>query len=264
MLQRLKTLLTRRAAPKAQRLPAKASPRVQDAMRVYALGDVHGRADLLADMVAQMKADAKGYEGSVCFVGMGDYINRGPASREVVELLRDLPEWWGKVFLRGNHEQAMLDFLTDSTRNEWLAWGGVATLESYGIAPYGARGLRETEVLAAELTYVLDETGHKGFYDATVLSHCNGDYAFVHAGVRPRLALEQQLPSDLLFIRDDFMGRPHGLPQKIVFGHTIMLEVLLADDRIGLDTGAYQRGVLSGVVLEGETVRVLMARGGNA
>jgi len=257
MISRLTGLLAKRRSDEDRRFGAS----IPEGERVYAIGDIHGRADLLADLLAQLKADAAGYGGHITFVGMGDYIDRGRESMQVVELLCSaLPANWGKVFLRGNHEQAMLDFLDDPRRNEWLAWGGLEALASYNIQPFGARGIRDTHALAAELNHTLRDTKHNDFYNSTVLSYVCGGYAFVHAGVRPRMPLDKQLPSDLLFIREDFLGRPHGLPYRVVFGHTILPDVLLADDRIGLDTGAFQSGMLSAVALEGEDVRVLQTQ----
>jgi serine/threonine protein phosphatase 1 len=253
MISRLTGLLLKRRSDEDRRFGAV----IPDGERVYAIGDIHGRADLLASLLEQIKADAKSYSGRITFVGMGDYIDRGPHSKQVVDLLSALPAPWHKVFLCGNHEQAMLDFLADPKRSEWLSWGGLEALASYDIQPFGARGIRQTDAIAAELAHTLAETGHDSFYKATVMRYVLGGYAFVHAGVRPRVVLENQLPSDLLFIREDFMGRPHGLPYRVVFGHTILPEVLVTDDRIGLDTGAFQSGVLSAVALEGESVRVL-------
>lgn len=256
MITRLTGLFAQRRSAEDRRFDAS----VPQGERIYAVGDIHGRADLLADLLEQIKADAAGYNGPITFVGMGDYIDRGPHSMQVVDLLHTaLPQGWHKVFLRGNHEQAMLDFLADPKRAEWLSWGGLEALASYAIQPFGARGVREPEALAAELQHALDEKHHASFYKDTVLRHVSGDYAFVHAGVRPRVALENQLPSDLLFIRDDFIGRPHGLPHCVVFGHTILPQVLVAEDRIGLDTGAFQSGILSAVALEGKDVRILQA-----
>jgi len=231
--------------------------------RIYAIGDIHGRRDLLGMLVERIIEDAKAYKGTITLVGMGDYIDRGPDSQGVVEyLLNKLPEGWQKVFLRGNHEQAMLDFLkSPKTRGEWLAWGGVQALESYDVPPYGAQGMRNPEALAAEFEEALTANkGHKAFVENTVLSYTAGDYAFVHAGVRPGVPLEKQMVDDLLFIREDFIGRPHQLPQRVVFGHTILPEPLLADDRIGLDTGAFQTGVLTAVRLESDDADLLQAR----
>jgi serine/threonine protein phosphatase 1 len=230
-----------------------------EGQRVYAIGDVHGRSDLLRRMIDLIKQDVAGYTGTVTLVMIGDYIDRGPDSGGVVSLLQnEVSQAWNTVFLRGNHEQAMLDFGEDPEgRPEWLAWGGVQALESYDVTPYGARGLRDPKALAAELEHALAEQGHRAFYEATRLHHVIGPYLFVHAGVRPRVPLTKQMPEDLLFIREDFVGRPHGLPYVVVFGHTIMRAPLNEPDRIGIDTGAYQSNVLTAVVLEGDGRRFL-------
>jgi serine/threonine protein phosphatase 1 len=220
--------------------------------RVYAIGDVHGRADLQRDLLQRLVTHAGDTSDAVTVVWLGDYIDRGPDSAAVVDnlLQSPLPAGWRQVFLRGNHEQALLDFLAEPTRNTaWLAWGGIMALQSYGVQPYGARGLREPAALAAELQHALAERGHAAFYAATKLTFECGDYVFVHAGVRPGVPLARQLPEDLLMIREDFMGRPHNLGKTVVFGHTIVPQVLQLDDRIGLDTGAFETGVLSAACL---------------
>jgi serine/threonine protein phosphatase 1 len=245
------------------------APRIPDGQRVYAIGDMHGCHELLAGLLETIKADAKGYRGKITLVGIGDYIDRGPDSKAVVDLLKSdaIPTAWVRVFLRGNHEQAMLDFMATAhlgerggARCEWLAWGGVQALDSYGVAPYGARGMRDIGTLAAELAAVFEDTGHGAFYNETQLSFVCGDYLFVHAGVRRGIPADKQMPEDLLFIREDFLGQPHGLPYRVVFGHTISGEPVIEDDRIGLDTGAFQSGILTAVRLEGERVEVLQAR----
>lgn len=237
--------------------------RIPEGQRVYAVGDIHGRADLLEAMLGLIRADAAGFKGPVTLVLLGDLINRGPDSRQVVETLlafrAALPEGWGLVALQGNHEYALQLFLADpETRPEWISWGGDATLASYGIrlwAPDGRR--RGPTALAAEFALTLEETGHRSFYDSLPLTWSCGGYLFVHAGVRAGVPLERQDPADLLFIRRGFLDRPHGLPFKVVFGHTIFPEPLVAGDRIGLDTGAFQSGRLSCAVLEGESLRLL-------
>ncbi len=229
--------------------------------RVYAIGDIHGRNDLLTMLLKMLVQDAKAFTGKVTLVFIGDYIDRGPDSKGVIDTLRKaIPDSWTTVFLRGNHEQAMLDFLVEpQLRAEWLAWGGIQALESYGVPLYGTKGARGPEALATELAHALEETGHKAFYEATTLYHVVGDYAFVHAGVRRGIPLEKQLPSDLIFIRDDFMGRAHDLPYRVVFGHTILPEPMVEADRIGIDTGAFQSGTLTAVRLEGDSVEVIQA-----
>lgn len=234
---------------------------IPEGQRIYAVGDVHGRADLLIKLLNLLKHDASDFEGLVKLIFIGDYIDRGPDSAGVVKtLLTGLPREWEVVFLRGNHEQAMLDFLADPKRSSaWLSWGGIQALESYGVQPYGARGVRETPALAAELELALQEYQHMDFYRGTILSHVVGGYAFVHAGVRAGVPLESQMENDLLFIREDFIGRPHGLPYRVVFGHTIHSSPVIESDRIGIDTGAFQSGVLTAVALEGADVRVIQA-----
>lgn len=227
--------------------------------RIYAIGDIHGRSDLLRLMLGRIKADAATYTGQVTLVCIGDYIDRGPDSKGVVDLLLgDVPAEWNTVFLRGNHEQAMLDFLDNpALRGEWLAWGGVQALESYDVFPYGGRGLRDPKALAAEFEMALTAAGHTDFYSSTQLYLIAGSYLFVHAGVRRGLPLGSQMAEDLLFIRDDFLSRPHDLPYRIVFGHTILDVPLVEDDRIGLDTGAFQSGTLTAVKLDGQDATIL-------
>ncbi len=235
---------------------------IPDLQRVYAIGDIHGRSDLLATLLDRLKQDAASYEGQITLICMGDYIDRGPDSKGVVDMLTNtIPSTWQTVFLRGNHEQAMLDFrstahLTEKrgARCEWLAWGGLQALESYGVPPFGPHGVRDAAALAAEFEHALTETGHDRFYNDTRLFHTCGGYLFVHAGVRRGIPIKNQMPEDLLFIREDFLGQPHDLPYRIVFGHTIMPQPLVEDDRIGIDTGAFDSGILTALKLEGTHV----------
>lgn len=263
MLSTVANLLKRR--PDGRRIAAG----IPDGERVYAIGDVHGRKDLLDVLLARIADDARGYSGKVTLLGIGDYIDRGPDSKGVVDTLLNtpLPAGWSRVFLRGNHEQAMLDFMATAhltekkgARCEWLAWGGIQALESYGVSPFGARGVRDVGTLAEEFKLALQEAGHDAFYVSTRLSHVCGRYLFVHAGVRRGIALANQMPEDLLFIREDFLGKPHDLPYRVVFGHTILDSPQLEDDRIGIDTGAFQSGVLTAVRLEGVDASFLQAR----
>ena len=237
---------------------------VPEGERVYAVGDIHGHDALLERLLDMIAADAKGYKGAVALVFVGDYIDRGPASREVLDRLvaRGWPAAWQAVFLRGNHEQALLDFLDDPEgRPDWLSWGGVEALASYGVKLFSSEGRqRSVASLAAELEGVLEENGHLAFLKATTHSHVAGGVLVVHAGVRPGVPLARQLESDLRFIREGFVGVPHGLPYRVVHGHTIVPEVVVADDRVSIDTGAYEGGGLSAVALERDGVRVLQVK----
>lgn len=243
---------------------AAAVARIPEGMRVYAVGDVHGRKDLLEDLMAQIKEDARGFRGKITLLFVGDYIDRGPDSAGVVDVLvNDLPKDWNVVALRGNHEEALAWFLADpASKPDWLHWGGIQALESYGVKPYGTHGMRDVHALAAELDHALRECGHRDFLLTRPLHHVVGDYLFVHAGVRPGLALKDQMADDLLFIREDFIGRAHGLPYRVVFGHTILSGVLIEADKIGLDTGAFVSGQLSCVALQDDTVRILATGNG--
>lgn len=233
--------------------------RVPAGVRVYAVGDIHGRNDLLLEMIARVVDDCAGYHGTVKVVFIGDVIDRGPNSADVVEtLLHRLPTCWQTVFLRGNHERAMLDFLRDPEGSPaWLAWGGRQALESYGIGLYDGRGARAPALLAADFAKELERRGHNRLFDEMQPYHVEGSYLFVHAGVRPKIALEKQMEDDLLFIREDFLAKPHGLPYVVVFGHTILPEPLLLDDRIGLDTGAFESGILTAIKLDNDQRTVL-------
>jgi serine/threonine protein phosphatase 1 len=214
---------------------------------LYAVADIHGHAAKLQILLQRIAADAVAQPGPITLVCLGDYLNRGPASAQVLQTLRhQLPAAWQTVFLRGNHEQKLLEFLAHPHQHsEWLGWGGTETCLSYGVKPYGATGLRPAAAVAAELQLALEESGDLAWLQATRLHYQAAPYTFVHAGVRPGLALAEQLPEDLLYIREDWLNRPHGLPGVVVFGHTIFPQPLQTPDRLGLDTGAYQHGPLT-------------------
>ena len=242
MLGRLATWVNQRGAITAP-LPLEGT--------VYVVGDIHGNLAKLQGLLKRIKGDSAKRTGPFTLVFLGDVINRGPDSAGVVKTLRTgLPKGWKIVTLRGNHEQALLDFLNQPDRYaHWLGWGGAETCQSYGIQPFGAKGLRAPAALAAEMAHELEKRGDRVWLEATVLSHVIGPYAFVHAGVRPGVALASQMPEDLLFIREDWANRPHQLPFTVIYGHTIYPEPLVANDRIGIDTGAYLNGPLTAAVL---------------
>lgn len=234
-----------------------------DAHRVYAIGDVHGMAGLLDRLLGSIRADAAGYMGQVHLVFLGDYIDRGPHSKPVLEILKNRP-WppeWQVTLLRGNHDQAALDFLDNpTTDSHWLAWGGDSVLAEYGLGLFQHGVRTPLPALAQALKQQLEACGHLTVLQNTALHYTVGDYLFVHAGVRPMLAVADQLEHDLMMIRDDFAGRPHGLPYKVVYGHTITHVPLDLSDRLGLDTGAFSSGVLTAAVLENTTVRFLQTK----
>ena len=249
---------------KLRRKPASdATPAaVPKGRRVYAVGDIHGRADLLAELHAAILEDASGFDGEKVAVYLGDFIDRGMESRQVVERLIEHPlEGFEAVHLMGNHEHALLSFIDDpASIPGWLGWGGRETLYSYGIKCGLNPAEHELENLARELKMAMPKS-HIEFLENTTLCHREGDYYFVHAGVRPGVGLDEQRFEDQLWIREPFISstRDHGA--VVVHGHTINEETSLLPNRIGLDTGAYYSGVLTCLVLEAETQRLIQTGG---
>lgn len=233
-------------------------PRGPENTRLYAIGDIHGRADLLIEMHSMIRADAKGFDGRKQVIYLGDYIDRGLQSKQVVEMLIE-PQLSGfdTVFLKGNHEQAMLDFLEypEATAG-WLSFGGRETLLSYGINVTFMPLMKDMQNLAKELGAVLPDS-HREFLEDGLLSFRSGDYYFVHAGIRPGIPLEDQHFEDQLWIRDEFIDSDADHGAVIVHGHTITPEPELTANRIGLDTGAFHSGVLTCLVIDGSEQRLL-------
>jgi len=243
---------------RARKQPKPLTPLLAEGHRIYCVGDIHGRADLLEKLHGKILADACGFQGEKTVVYLGDYIDRGEASREVIEiLLSESLDGFNPVFLRGNHEQALLNFLDNPLQaSAWLHFGGREALASYGVALAYIPTQNDIPGLAEQFRDALP-TSHKTFTETTRTHwHCGG-YYFVHAGIRPGVGLERQSVMDQLMIRDEFLfsNRDHGA--IIVHGHTITPEVELLPNRIGIDTGAYDTGVLSCVVLEGNEQQFL-------
>ena len=242
-------------------------PSVPSGLRVYAVGDIHGEAGRLAELLRTVEADAAEAPGDRLLVTLGDYVDRGPDSREVIDILEDEPlSGFRYVHLIGNHEQMMLDFLDDPENGpRWLMNGGDATCRSYGIDPLGGHwdaGGADSSSRLDELRRGLEEAlpvTHRRFLDALALHHREGDYLFVHAGLRPNRPLAVQDPEDLIWIRDPFLysARDHGF--VVVHGHTPTSEPDRQPNRIGIDTGACYGGRLSCLVLETNEQRILQA-----
>jgi len=225
------------------------SAKVPEGTRVYVIGDIHGRLDLLAQLRERIVLDSGDFTGErKVVVYLGDYVDRGPRSREVIDLLVDEPlAGFESVHLKGNHEKLLLDFLDDtSVWPLWLYNGAGATLSSYGVPPTaGADGFQ------AEFRGRIPAR-HREFLGALALSHAEGDYFFVHAGVRPGVALKDQDEADMIWIRDLFLSSNADHGKIIVHGHSIARKPEIEANRIGIDTGAYATGKLTCLVLEGE------------
>lgn len=241
------------------------TPAVPPGTVVWAVGDVHGRLDLLLPLVDAIVADLRETAATrKTVIFLGDYIDRGPDSRGVLRLLAGLPtvaegEW---RFLKGNHEQAMLGFLEDpSAGPKWCEYGGDSALRSYGLrVPDLAHRTEAWARVAADLRHKLTAP-ELAFLENLELSVTVGDYFFSHAGARPGVALDRQAPEDLMWIRQPFLNSSVGFQQVVVHGHTPAKEVQADSRRIGIDTKAYDSGVLTALRLEGRERSLLQSSG---
>ena len=220
--------------------------------RAYVVGDIHGRLDLLEELLGKIHADmAERRRRATLLVFVGDLIDRGPSSREVVERLRTYRhDGVRTIFLLGNHEEVLLRILEGdaSIIPNWLRFGGAQCLESYGVDPLLLTGLTDEQIVERVREAVPPE--HVEFLRSFVDTCRFGDYLFVHAGIRPGVGLDEQRQSDLRWIREPFLldDTPHGF--VVVHGHTISNEVEERPNRIGIDTGAFATGVLTALGIE--------------
>jgi serine/threonine protein phosphatase 1 len=228
--------------------------------RIYAIGDIHGRSDLLMELLALIASDLKCSPiGDAAIVTLGDYIDRGPDSRGVLERLavQKLPA--PIVALRGNHEAMLFDFLSEpQSAQEWRRFGGLETLHSYGLDVselQKGRGFSE----AAEKFREALPASHLDFLESTPLHYSAGDYYFCHAGIRPNVPLEAQEERDLLWMREPFISAQANFGKLVVHGHTPVAEPDIRSNRINIDTGAYISGRLTCLVLEADERRLLFA-----
>jgi serine/threonine protein phosphatase 1 len=237
----------KRVVRKAAKLPSD--------VRVYAVGDIHGRLDLLDQLLSQIDAHmATNPITQPLEVFLGDYVDRGPSSRDVIDRLIARTATRRVVCLKGNHELLLRQFMDDpATLEEWGKYGGLATLMSYGLTPPVKSDRNEQVSLATALNQALP-TAHLNFLDTLALSLTCGDFFFVHAGVRPGVSLRTQRAEDLLWIRDDFLLHEQSYGKIIVHGHTPVAQPELRSNRINIDTGAYATGRLTCLVLEGSTM----------
>jgi len=233
-------------------------PFVPEGVRVYAVGDIHGRLDLVERILELIAEDCENSSGQKILVFLGDYIDRGPSSKGVLErLLQPMPEGFKVHYLKGNHEHTLLEFLDNpSLYRLWRRYGAMECLQSYGVLP----PLHDEEDAFAsardELTNAMPQS-HLQFLNGLDMNFEIGDYFFVHAGVRPGIPLHRQSPEDMMWIREDFLGSNTNFGKVVVHGHTPSTTPSIRANRIGVDTGAYVTGSLSCAVLEGPTCRFL-------
>ncbi|MEH2539973.1 MULTISPECIES: metallophosphoesterase family protein [unclassified Bradyrhizobium] len=224
--------------------------------RIYAVGDIHGRADLLSEIIARIDDDIRRRPiAHTVEIYLGDYVDRGPHSKTVIDLLTVRLVANHAVCLRGNHEAVMEGFLQDpAILQYWLQLGGMQTLASYGVE------LHDETATASEV--------HRRFLDAFPRAHqlfmqclrnqfsC-GDFLFVHAGIRPDVPIEHQDPNDLIWIRDEFLGSTRDHEQFIVHGHTPVPHPDIRHNRINIDTAAWRTGTLTCIAIEGSAILFL-------
>lgn len=226
---------------------------VPEGRRLYAIGDIHGRLDLLDGLLARIAVDDAargGPRGELIF--LGDLIDRGPQSAQVIDRLLALrDERPGTRFLLGNHEEVFLNVLSGDAKalRFFTRIGGAETILSYGIpaGSYDAASFAEI----GEMFDAAVPQAHRDFLASFESMIVEGDYVFVHAGIRPGVALAEQRPTDLRWIREEFLRAANLGDKVVVHGHTISEEVVELPHRIGLDTGAYQFGTLTAMGFEG-------------
>ena len=243
-----------------------AAPRLWSApegQRIYAIGDIHGRLDLLDQLLAKIDSDdATRGSAHTQLIFLGDLVDRGADSRGVVERLMTLAAASDNVrFLKGNHEELLIRVWEGDARaiGMFHRVGGRATMLSYGMDPdqYDDAELAELATMIAGHVPVGHIAFLRGFDDWIIA----GDYLFVHAGIRPGLSIEEQSPSDLRWIRTEFTECEDIHEMMVVHGHSITEYIDERPNRIGIDTGAFQSGVLTAIGIEG-TARWYLSTGG--
>lgn len=226
--------------------------------RVYAIGDIHGRSDLLDRMVETIARDMTVRPAPEALtVVLGDYIDRGPDSRGVIERLLPNPFGMPLVPLKGNHEAMLGTFLREpSSASGWRRWGGLETLHSYGVDVTALQRSKGYEAACKALHTALP-VRHMEFFDSLKLSLSVGPYFLCHAGIRPSVPLARQCEDDLLWIRDEFLDCKADFGKIVVHGHTPIEKPQHLHNRINVDTGAFMTGCLTCAVLEPNEVRFL-------
>ncbi len=236
--------------------PGDSPPKTPENTVVYAIGDIHGCDDLLRVLHQAILEDANKRPASrQVVVYLGDYMSRGPSALKTMDRLigNDLPGF-EKVFLKGNHEDIITQFLAGELTwgGHWLTYGGINALASYGVEARPEDKFNNERLLKIlkEFMSVLPQA-HFDFLKNLSLSHREGEYIFVHAGITPGASLEESNPKDLMWIRNSFhlSDLDHG--GVVVHGHTVTEQPVVRHNRIGIDTGAYKNGVLTCLVAEG-------------
>ncbi len=229
--------------------------------RLYVVGDIHGRSDLLDRMILEISRDLDAHPIGACLtVTLGDYLDRGPDARGVLDRLVSNPFPTDFIALKGNHEELLETFLRDpSIAPHWRHLGGLETLHSYGVQVRSLM-LGKSYARVADALRAAVPRAHLEFLASLKLSLTVGKYFLCHAGVRPGVALENQRAEDLLWIREQFLDSRADFGKIVVHGHTPVEEPEVRPNRINVDTGAFMTGRLTCAALEAEGVRFLSTR----
>jgi serine/threonine protein phosphatase 1 len=224
--------------------------------RIYAIGDIHGRADLLRELIERLDEDQSRRPTTYTVeIFLGDYIDRGPDSKHVIDMLAARMARNHSICLRGNHEDLMDIFFDDpSVLDSWIALGGMETLISYGVVPHQTE--RDRIDVHRQLCQAFPRT-HQLFLQCLKPWVCCGDYLFVHAGIRPAVPLDRQIMGDLLWIRSEFLNSSLQHSKYIVHGHTPVPHPDVRHNRMNIDTGAWRSGTLTCAIFEGTSVQFL-------
>jgi serine/threonine protein phosphatase 1 len=233
---------------------------LQKASRIYAIGDIHGRLDLLDQVIGKIDLDMKRAPCAQAFtVTLGDYLDRGPNSRGVIDRLLQNPFPTPFIPLKGNHEELFEDFIRNpSIGSQWRHLGGLETLHSYGV-PVKLLMLGKGFGEAANLLQEKVPQAHFEFLKSLKTSTSSESFFLCHAGVRPGIPLDRQDARDLLWIREEFLNSAMDFGKRVVHGHTPADRPEVLANRINIDTGAYMTGRLTCLVLEGERHRFLVS-----
>jgi len=233
-------------------------PSLPPELRIYAIGDIHGRLDLLNELLARIGSDiALRPTVRPLYVFLGDYIDRGSASRETIDRLIEHGKTHESVFLKGNHELIAIKCLSDrGLFDQWLRLGGRETLVSYGVPAESSANGKQIAELQSAFHSALPQAHFRFFRDLKNSFEC-GDFFFAHAGVKPNVKLSRQKESDLLWIREEFLSSNEDFGKIIVHGHTPSREIEVGTNRINIDTGAFATGRLTCLVLEDQSLSVI-------
>ncbi|CAL4868626.1 Bis(5'-nucleosyl)-tetraphosphatase, symmetrical [Asticcacaulis sp. MM231] len=233
------------------------------AQLTYAIGDIHGYDDLFECMIDRIRIDAELIGERPRIVLLGDYIDRGPLSRQVLDRVQRLQKalWCDVVALMGNHEEALLRFLDEPEfGTTWRDWGGAATLDSYGVPmPYMAHSEAIWQAVRQDFAAKMDPD-HLALLRAMPTSFQAEDYLFVHAGVDPDRPLADQNGATFMYIRGRFLRADQACEYVVVHGHSPHKVPVNTRWRIGIDTGVYYSGILTAVRLHGETRELMQVQ----